>query len=518
MAKHRASTRRRQRAQGAKTRWAGPLGGVAAAGVAGVALTGALALGGAPTLTSSPQLLAALHYLRGTNIGFIPSEQQYEDFIATVIDGSGLTPPTSYEEVPYNAGFRPFSRGGFADLSYNDSVAQGVQRLGEQQVTDGDLIFGFSQGAVAASLYKATHTGNTYVLVANPSRPNGGVMQRFRGLTIPFVDVTFSGPTPATGDYTVDVVRQYDGWADWPTYLWNPVAVANALMGIVLVHGNTQLEITAEDLELAEQAGSDYYQFDEDSNTAYYVVKTYPVPLLMPFDWLPDPILAALDAPLRWFIETAYDRTDYSLPLRSSFFAPWKLFGADVATVAERATVADVAEEGGEGESGDAVAARAGDASSAGEPGTPTDEQPVDAQGPTGGDGGEDESGAVGGDGTSSAGGDDSSSAGAVGVDGSPAPELEDLEDGVDDPVVELEDDADVAEDAGATTGGGATEAGSGGDDFSDGAGDGAGDGDGAGEIGADAGPDTAENPSGDDSGDGSADDSGGDSGGAAAA
>lgn len=502
MAKHRANTRRRQRAQGTKSRSAGPRGGLAAAGVAGVALTGALALGGAPTLTSSPQLLAALHYLRGTNIGFIPSEQQYEDFIGTVIDGSGVTPPTSYEEVPYNAGFRPFSRGGFADLSYNDSVAQGVQRLGEQQVADGDLIFGFSQGAVAASLYKATHTGNTYVLVANPSRPNGGVMQRFRGLTIPFVDVTFSGPTPATGDYTVDVVRQYDGWADWPTYLWNPVAVANALMGIVLVHGNTQLDITAEDLEQAEQSGSDYYQFDEDSNTAYYVVKTYPVPLLMPFDWLPDPILAALDAPLRWFIETAYDRTDYSLPLRSSFFAPLKLFGADVATVAERATVADVAEEGGEGESGDAVAARTAEASSAGESGAPIDGH---AQGPTVGDGGEDESGAVGGDESSSVGGDESSSAGAVG--GSPAPELEGEG---DDPGIELGDDA---EDAGAATGGGATE-----EEAEAGpVGESDGDGGGAGED-AEAGPDSAQDASGDDSGNGSADHSGGDSGGAAAA
>ena len=82
MAKHRVGTRRRQRTQGAKNRSTGRLGGLAAAGAAGVALTGALALGAAPTLTSSPQLLAALHYLRGTNIGFIPSEQQYEDFSA----------------------------------------------------------------------------------------------------------------------------------------------------------------------------------------------------------------------------------------------------------------------------------------------------------------------------------------------------------------------------------------------------------------------------------------------------
>ena len=388
MAKHRVSKGRRQRTRGAKRRSTGPVAGLAAAGVA---LTGALALGAAPTLTASPQLLAALHYLRGTNIGFVPSQQQYEDFIGTVIDGTGVTPPSSYEEVPYNGGFRPFSHGGFGDLTYDGSVAQGVQLLGEQNIADGDVVFGFSQGAVAASLYKATHTGNTYVLVANPSRPNGGVMQRFKGWKIPFVDVTFSGATPATGDYTIDVVRQYDGWADFPTYLWNPIAVANAVMGIVLVHGNTQLELTTEDLEQAEQAGSDYYQFDEDSNTAYYVIRTYPVPLLMPLNWLPDPILAALDAPLRWFIETAYDRTDYSQPLRSQFFAPLNLFSQDVASAAALAEEPADQEPAGD-DPGDAAAARAAGSAAAGDVTTAElDEEPAGEAAPSGVDGGADD-------------------------------------------------------------------------------------------------------------------------------
>ena len=57
------------------------------------------------------------------------------------------------------------------------------------------------------------------------------------------------------------------------------------------------------------------------SNTAYYVVKTYPIPLLMPLDpFLPDPVIAALDAPLRKFIETAYNRDDYGVPTRATLF------------------------------------------------------------------------------------------------------------------------------------------------------------------------------------------------------
>ena len=302
---------------------------VTAAATAGVALAGAAAIGVAPTLSVSPQLTASLHYVRGTNIGYLPSKQEFEHFIGVVIDGAEVTPPGSpYEQTLYNAGFWPFSHGGFADPSFNKAVRQGVESLDADQLVAGDVIFGFSQGAVVASGYKATHTGNTYLLVGNPSRPNGGIMQRFKGITIPIVDFTFSGATPDNGDLTYDVARQYDGWADFPTYLWNPIAVANAIVGILLVHGNTQLKLTAADLAAAKASGDpDYYQYDAVSNTHYYVVKTYPVPLLMPVAWLPDPILAALDAPLRWFIELAYDRSDYSEPTRAKFFAPLKPLG-----------------------------------------------------------------------------------------------------------------------------------------------------------------------------------------------
>ena len=322
----RVSTRGRHRAHRAPRHSVGVKAAVSAVGVAGVAVAGAAVIGVAPTLSVSPQLMATLHYLRGTNIGNEPTDGQYEDFIGRVLAGSGTAEPDApYEKVPYNAGFKPFSRGGFGDLTYNASVQQGVNLLAGQNPGDGDLIFGFSQGAVAASKYKETHTGNTYVLVENPSRPNGGVMERFRGWTIPFVDVTFSGATPNNGDPTIDVARQYDGWADFPAYLWNPVAVANAFMGIVLVHGNTQTQLTAADLEAAEASGdSDYYQYNASSNTKYYLIKTYPVPLLMPLEsFLPASVIAALDAPLRAFIETAYERTDYGTPKPATFFTPF---------------------------------------------------------------------------------------------------------------------------------------------------------------------------------------------------
>ena len=48
------------------------------------------------------------------------------------------------------------------------------------------------------------------------------------------------------------------------------------------------------------------------------------MPLLIPLEaFLPAPVIAALDAPLRAFIETAYDRTGCSVPTRATLFKPW---------------------------------------------------------------------------------------------------------------------------------------------------------------------------------------------------
>ena len=313
--------------------------------VIAMAVAGAAVIGAAPTISAGPQLMASLHYLRGTNIGGVPTEQQFEDFISAVVDGSGVTPPDSaYRQVPYSATFRPFSHGGFGDLTYDDSVAQGVELLEGHQLSAGDVVFGYSQGAVAASVYKRTQTGNVYVLVSNPGRPNGGVMQRFEGAKIPLLDVTFGGATPNNGDLTIDVTRQYDGWSDFPRYVWNPVAVLNAIMGTILVHSPTQTELTAADLAAARDSGDPaYYQYDAGSNTHYYVIKTYPIPLLMPLDpFLSDAAMAALDAPLRRFIESAYDRTDYSQPARAGLFKPVR--AEETTTAVPQAAAADIAE------------------------------------------------------------------------------------------------------------------------------------------------------------------------------
>lgn len=80
------------------------------------------------------------------------------------------------------------------------------------------VIYGYSQSARIATIEKRHLAAEnpdlpvSFVLIANPNRPNGGILQRFEGAYIPILGVTFDGATPtATNVETVDVTRQYDG-------------------------------------------------------------------------------------------------------------------------------------------------------------------------------------------------------------------------------------------------------------------------------------------------------------------
>ena len=126
-------------------------------------------------------------------------------------------------------------------------------------------------------------------------RPNGGFLSRGpEGLTIPILGVTFYGATPTdsceTGDCyeTVDVAAQYDGLGgDAAVGLTNVLAVLNAVMGYVLLHGDMQ-----------NASFDDALYQGSYGDTDYYIVPTKRLPILMPFEgFIPSPILTALDAP-----------------------------------------------------------------------------------------------------------------------------------------------------------------------------------------------------------------------------
>lgn len=175
------------------------------------------------------------------------------------------------------------------------------------------VVYGYSQSAIIATIQKyqliAHPSGGTvsFILVANPNRPNGGIMERFVGAYLPLIGITFSGSTPTNSPQptpltTVDVTNQYDPMADFPTNPLNLLADLNLLLGAVYLHPEGAYFDTAKTPQLQGQ-----YE-----DTTYYLVPSPTLPLLMPLTGIPlvGPALAAtLDAPLRVLVEAGYDRS-----------------------------------------------------------------------------------------------------------------------------------------------------------------------------------------------------------------
>lgn len=205
------------------------------------------------------------------------------------------------------------------DVSFDTSVARGVLSLNNAVLnTPGDkVVVGYSQSSNIATrekrnLAELRAQGATvpspdelsFVFVANPNRPNGGILARFEGLYIPILGVSFDGATPDDEYKTVDVARQYDLIADFPKYPLNLLADLNALMGYFYLHPNYGSSVVNLD-------DPSTYESHTSGNTTYYLVHTEHLPLLQPLRDLgiPAPLVDLAEPTLRVLIELAYDRT-----------------------------------------------------------------------------------------------------------------------------------------------------------------------------------------------------------------
>ena len=288
-----------------------------------LALATAVLLALTSTVQAGFALAAATYLLKGTeSVDSIRSDQEVIDLATPWIIGTtGAAPPEPIIVVDYPARIWPVTAGGFSDPTFDQSVAAGVAALpSPRSVEPGTIFSGGSQGAVVVSLYKQEFNQAwakdpqkapdvLFGLLANVMRPNGGILERFAPLgTIPILDLTFYGASPTQtagagqGEITTyDIARQYDGFSDFPT---NPLFVLsdiNAAVGIVLVHP-----------DVSSVGIQDAVPQDEYGDTRYYLVPTYPAPLLMPLQQIPTvgPILGdMLDPAVRLLVEAGYDRT-----------------------------------------------------------------------------------------------------------------------------------------------------------------------------------------------------------------
>ncbi len=290
-------------------------------GVVLVALVAVVLLALASTVQAAFTLAAATYLLKGTQaVGNTTSDQEVVELQTPWIIGTtGAAPPEPIIVVNYPASFWPVSAGGLSEPTFDQSVAAGVAALpSPKSVEPGTVFAGGSQGAVVVSLYKrefnqawAKHPPKDpaiiVVLIENPMRPNGGILESLAPLgTIPIFEITFYGATPTQtagagkGEVTTyDISFQYNVFSDFPT---NPLFVLSDINTLMYVFAYFVSTISVQDAVLQDEYG----------DTRYYLVPTYPVPILMPLELIPTvgPILAdMLDPAVRPLVEAGYDRT-----------------------------------------------------------------------------------------------------------------------------------------------------------------------------------------------------------------
>ncbi|OBK50283.1 PE family protein [Mycobacterium kubicae] len=233
--------------------------------------------------------------------------------------GQGLTTPEQFWPVTPNLG----------NLTFNQSVAKGLSLLttevNSQLAANRDVVvFGYSQSATIVNNYINSlaaagfpHPNDlAFVMVGNPNNPVGGILSRFPGFYIPFLDVSFNGATLANTPYPTSIYTiQYDGVAHAPQYPSNILADINAFMGYFYVHGDYPTMSPTTAVQLPTSPGY-------AGNTSYYMHLTQNLPLLQPIRDIPyaGPVIAdLLQPPLRVMVDLGYNDYAYAdLPTPAS--------------------------------------------------------------------------------------------------------------------------------------------------------------------------------------------------------
>ncbi|OBA73217.1 hypothetical protein A5641_06165 [Mycobacterium sp. 1554424.7] len=215
---------------------------------------------------------------------------------------------------------------GIKDLTFNVSVARGLTALNDAiqpLAVPGNTInvFGYSQSTVLASLeMHALNPTNTpggsllpsgvtlnFTLVGDPSNPNGGLLTRFPGLSMPSLGLTFGTATPDNSFPTRIYTIEYDGFADFPRYPINLLSDLNAFLGIATVHGTYQ-DFTLSQIQTATQLTNT----SGPTQTQYFILQTPNLPLLEPVRAIPilgNPIADLVQPDLRVLVDIGYGST-----------------------------------------------------------------------------------------------------------------------------------------------------------------------------------------------------------------
>ena len=226
---------------------------------------------------------------------------------------------------------------GVKTLPVNTSVSEGItilQSAINQQLfpTSGTgapsvAVLGYSQSSVISSLVMQNILSGNYpfqvpstsqlgfTLLGDPMNPNGGLLERFAGLTFPSLGFDFYGATPPNTPYNTAIYTlEYDGFADFPQYPIDVLSDLNAVLGIQYVHG-TYASINPNALPqgdtMIELPGSATLPGGTGA-TNYYMISQPNLPLLDPVRAIPiigNPIADLAQPDLAVLVNLGYGST-----------------------------------------------------------------------------------------------------------------------------------------------------------------------------------------------------------------
>jgi hypothetical protein len=268
---------------------------------------------------------------------------------ALMMGGSGMpTPSEFWRDTVITDYINPATGGNYTSVlvptpeslsttSNSVGLADLQAAMANQELSDPGqpyLVEGYSQSAAITVLEKedlmaaGQHPDVTLLLLGSLNRPDGGIYERFPGLEIPGLGgfFAFNGAEPTdAGIPTIDIVNQYDFFADFPQFPINPVADLNALFGIIYAHaayadGPLPEQIPPIWPDSAPLSGpyvDDYVLGSTevvkqiDGDTTFYFIPTTDLPLLDPLRSLgvPEPVLNIFQPALQVLVEAGYDRS-----------------------------------------------------------------------------------------------------------------------------------------------------------------------------------------------------------------
>lgn len=225
-----------------------------------------------------------------------------------------------------------------ADLNMINSVLVGMPNLREhlRSAPEKVLIAGYSEGTLLAEQIKRDLTDDpgrpdphhlSFLQIAAPFIPNGGILARFPVLGIPGLIPAMGVAVPSLYGTTY-VTMEYDPYADFPAY-FNPLALLNTLLAIEYAHPDRVYDPV-------DSVGIDNF-VKEVTNTAqgldkYILVPNPQLPLLGPLrdlarllqlTPLTERLLGAVEPLLRVMIDMAYTDREYLSP---QIHTPFSLF------------------------------------------------------------------------------------------------------------------------------------------------------------------------------------------------